>query len=697
MRDDDAPIDTQAAASANPNDNFLFQWIVWGNVIVPTGDPFVVGVEEETGSSPSTRPLWGVTQLGPGLQLLRDHIVAVDFETGRIRHLEPATARITDERVLATAAALHTTATASATSTGSATMTWHQVLAEALSTIVDDDNDENDDTRNKNCGAGSCLRLVRNHTKIIRLDPRTEFLCPGMIDLHIHAPQYSYSGTATDRPLLGRDGWLETYTFPAEARLFLGSSTTSSSTTSHDDIIDHDDASLPRNGSDDASEIYTAVVSTTLRHGTTTALYFGTLHLEPTKVLVDTALKLGQRALVGKVCMDRNAPTYYCQSLEENVSETQALIEYIHGRVGQRKRVRKLSLGGPSSSAAEDNSSNNDNTHNSNNIRPCLPLILPVVTPRFIPTCTPALLTELGKLAARYDCHITTHISESLDQVAFTRELDRHDQQQQQLLQPESLDDTSDGSTTQHVQSNIAAGRTDATILNEHGLLTDQCVLAHGVHLTAEDGRLLQRQRCAVAHCPLSNFFFAGNVFPCRHWMQHGLKIGLGTDIAGGYHPSIFHSARMTVVASLALQQQQQQQQKAPVYGEENDDVVTKEKSSGDYHDDDMTNATEPAAKSQQQQQHALDYRHAFYLATLGGARALGLQDSIGTLAVGMEFDAIVLSAADNTTLNQSFSPVGVFSSDTVTDIFQKLCVLGDDRNVKQVFVQGVDVTIRTS
>ena len=49
--------------------------------------------------------------------------------------------------------------------------------------------------------------------------PPHSFLVPGLIDTHIHAPQFAYTGTATDRPLMGPDGWLETYTFPAEARL----------------------------------------------------------------------------------------------------------------------------------------------------------------------------------------------------------------------------------------------------------------------------------------------------------------------------------------------------------------------------------------------------------------------------------------------------------------------------------------------
>jgi guanine deaminase len=72
-------------------------------------------------------------------------------------------------------------------------------------------------------------------------------------------------------------------------------------------------------------------------------------------------------------------------------------------------------------------------------------------------------------------------------------------------------------------------------------------------------------------------------------------------------------------------------------------------------------------------------------LATLGGAEALGLENHIGTFALGMEFDAVLLSACKN-------SPVSVFETDTIQDVFQKLCVLGDDRNVKRVYVQGREI-----
>mmetsp|Transcript_28309 Transcript_28309/g.50144 ORF Transcript_28309/g.50144 Transcript_28309/m.50144 type:complete len:91 (+) Transcript_28309:747-1019(+) len=85
---------------------------------------------------------------------------------------------------------------------------------------------------------------------------------------------------------MGPTGWLETYTFPTEARMR--------------------DLQFAR-------QVYERVVSRTLSFGTTTAVYFATLDVEPTKVLVDVALECGQRALIGKVCMDRHSPETYCQ------------------------------------------------------------------------------------------------------------------------------------------------------------------------------------------------------------------------------------------------------------------------------------------------------------------------------------------------------------------------------------------------
>lgn len=96
-------------------------------------------------------------------------------------------------------------------------------------------------------------------------------LCPGFIDTHCHAPQYSYSGTATDKPLME---WLEAYTFPSEQRMEEQSQ---------------------------AKHVYSKVVKRLLLHGTTTAVYFATIHAGATKELAKVIETYGQRAFVGKV------------------------------------------------------------------------------------------------------------------------------------------------------------------------------------------------------------------------------------------------------------------------------------------------------------------------------------------------------------------------------------------------------------
>ena len=133
----------------------------------------------------------------------------------------------------------------------------------------------------------------------------------------------------------------------------------------------------------------------------TTALYCATLHLDPCETLVNVAKERGQQALIGKVCRDRQSPEYYIQSLQQNLDETKALIQYIHATAGKR--------GARIAPQQEQQDSSNK----------ALPLILALITPQFIPTCTPQLMTKLWKMAAKYDCHITSHVSESVDEVSI--------------------------------------------------------------------------------------------------------------------------------------------------------------------------------------------------------------------------------------------------------------------------------------
>ncbi|GBG32380.1 Guanine deaminase [Hondaea fermentalgiana] len=388
--------------------------------------------------------------------------------------------------------------------------------------------------------------IVNGAQKVIRLE-KHQMLCPGFIDTHIHAPQYSYTGTATDKPLMS---WLQDYTFPAEKAL--------------QDV-------------EKAAEVYERIVARTLRCGTTTAMYFGTLHNASSQVLADTCFRLGQRALVGKVSMDRNGQQGYQEA------DTKSALQDAENFVRNLKQSQAGKAG----------------------------MALPVLTPRFIPTCTPELLRGLGDLARQYDCNVQSHISESLDEVEFSA-----------ALHP------GEGS--------------DAILFDAAGLLRKGAVMAHGVHMSDADFALLKARGAAIAHCPLSNFFFAHGYLPVAKLLKQGVLMGLGTDVAGGYSPSMFNAMRSAVLASKAGAIQ--------------------------------------ARTAHLDGDHIIDYRHAFFLATLGGAQALDIDDKVGKLQVGMQFDALILDA------DAPGTNIDVFPRDSIEDVFQKLCTLGDDRNVIRVF-----------
>ncbi|XP_017034394.1 guanine deaminase [Drosophila kikkawai] len=126
-----------------------------------------------------------------------------------------------------------------------------------------------------------------------------QFLMPGFVDCHIHAPQYAQIGLGLDMPLLD---WLNTYTFPLEAKF-----------------------------SDQkyAQQVYENVVSATLRSGTTLASYFATNNLESTLILAREAVRQGQRALIGKVCSNCNSPDYYVEETEHSICATISFVEEI--------------------------------------------------------------------------------------------------------------------------------------------------------------------------------------------------------------------------------------------------------------------------------------------------------------------------------------------------------------------------------
>jgi guanine deaminase len=288
----------------------------------------------------------------------------------------------------------------------------------------------------------------------------SEFLLPGLVDLHVHAPQWSQLGLALDLPL---EEWLERYTFPLESRF--------------------SDTRFARG-------VYESLVDALLAHGTTTAAYFASIHLAATVVLADVCREKGQRAVIGKVAMDdpESCPADYRDaSARRSLDETREFIAHLREGPGGE-----------------------------------MGLVLPAVTPRFIPSCTDALLSGLGEIARETGCHVQTHCSES-------------DWEHRTVLD--------------------RTGRSDTRSLEDFGLLTRRTVLAHAVLVDDDDLSRIAAAGSGIAHCPLSNVYLSNAVFPARRALDRGVHVGLGTDIAGGPSPSLLANCRMAVAASRTLEQ----------------------------------------------------------------------------------------------------------------------------------------------
>jgi guanine deaminase len=382
--------------------------------------------------------------------------------------------------------------------------------------------------------------------------PEGWVLLPGFVDLHVHAPQYPQLGTALDVPL---EDWLQVHTFPLEAR--------------------YADA-------DFAEEVWRALVADLLAVGTTTAVYFATIHVEATVRLAQVCMELGQRAFVGKVAMDHPdaCPAYYRDgSADEGVAGTRAVIDRIAALAGD---------GG---------------------------LVQPIITPRFIPTCTDELLAGLGQLAAETGVRVQSHVSES---------------------------------DWEHGHVLDRCGRSDAAALDSFGLMRAHGIFAHGTHLSGTDMDLMRDRGAAVAHCPLSNAYFAGAVFPLRAALERELHVGLGSDISGGPAGTIWETARMAVAASRLRE--------SGVDAE----LASEARGTG-------------AAR--------VDFRTAFWLATAGGGEAVGLP--VGVIAPGMQFDAMAVDPG------AAAGGIRLWPGDAGERVLEKLLYGANRANVARVWVAG--------
>lgn len=315
-----------------------------------------------------------------------------------------------------------------------------------------------------------------------------------------------------------------------------------------------------------AGEAYQYFVDDLRRGATTRACIFGTIHTHATLDLMRRLEQSGLAALVGKVNMDRNAPDALCEgAVEDTLAQTRAWIAHSAGFV----RVR------------------------------------PILTPRFTPSCTDALLRGLGQLQQETGLPVQSHLSENPGEIEWVKS-----------LCPD------------------AAHYGDS--YDRFGLFgtNGPCVMAHCVHCPPEEAALMKQNGVFIAHCPQSNTNLSSGVAPVRAYLDHGQRVGLGTDVAGGAHLSMFR-AMTDAIAVSKLRWRLVDDTHAP-----------------------------------------LTFAEAFYLATRGGGAFFG---KVGAFEPGWAFDALVL---DDHGLS---CPRGL----TLTDRLERMAYYLDDRAVAGKFVDG--------
>lgn len=270
-------------------------------------------------------------------------------------------------------------------------------------------------------------------------------IVPGLVDLHIHAPQFAFRGLGMDLELLD---WLNTNTFPEEAKY----------------------ADLEY-----AKKAYGIFAEAMKKSATTRACIFGTIHRPATELLMDLMEETGLKTMIGKVNMDRNSPDYLReQGAEESEQET---LRWLNETGSKYENVK------------------------------------PILTPRFIPSCTDDLMERLGRLQKEHGLPVQSHLSENQGEVTWVKEL-------------------------------CPASEFYGDAYDQFGLFggNGKTVMAHCVSSSEEEIELIKERGVYIAHCPQSNTNLSSGIAPVRTYLDREVNVGLGSDVAGGSGESIFRA-----------------------------------------------------------------------------------------------------------------------------------------------------------
>ncbi len=232
-----------------------------------------------------------------------------------------------------------------------------------------------------------------------------------------------------------------------------------------------------------AQRAYSQFTQALRRSTTTRASIFATIHVPATNLLMDQLEASGLHTYVGKVNMNRNSPDYLCESsVERAIADTEQWIQTALGKYTNTK---------------------------------------PIVTPRFIPSCTDDLMRGLRRLVEKYRLPVQSHLSENFGEIAWVRE----------------LCPTSKFYGDAYEQFHMFGG--------DH-----KCVMAHCVHSGEEEQELMRRNGVFIAHSPESNMNLSSGAAPVNVFLDNGLRVGLATDVAGGSHVSMLRAMMHAIQAS---------------------------------------------------------------------------------------------------------------------------------------------------
>jgi guanine deaminase len=317
-----------------------------------------------------------------------------------------------------------------------------------------------------------------------------------------------------------------------------------------------------------AKKIYNEFVSELYNEGTTRAVIFATIHPEATEILMNLLEEKGIIAYVGKVNMDRNCPDALKEDSDSSIMVTTKWIEDCS------KKYK---------------------------------FVKPIITPRFVPSCTSYLMKELGSIAVNSSIPVQSHLSENLSEIQLVKEL--------------------------HPESKNYGDVYDS--LNLFG--QTNTVMAHCVHLTEDEINTIQKNKVVIAHCPTSNVNLSSGIAPINTLIRRKVKIGLGSDIAGGDSLSIFSvmecAIRMSKIRAVCFKESEK----------------------------------------------PLTLQEVFYLATKGGGEFFG---KVGSFEKGYEFDALVID-------DENLWKTG---KGTMEERIERLVYLGSKKNIINRYVCGIEI-----